>query len=479
MRALLPLLLAAVAFGLFVQLTAAGSPHGADVDDNEFAEFEDFDDDEEFVTVESTGDARQQEPKKVVMAPEAAENEADLADDDDATVEEDDDEFEHFQDEDEFEGFDIKEKPAKGKGQDKPPDLKIASVPLHLRTNWDSFYMEMLMLAGLGVYFLNFLAGKSKNSKLAQTWLTVHKDLLEANFSVVGDDGTSQEAQSGILMKESENIYSLWCSGRVCCEGMLVTLKLLKRQDLVSSIARMFKPASDQIVIKVTMDETEMSSFVMCLANKKVCNKLQKDMNDLSYYCPEKKNVEKFGVPSSFQLLTEVGEASASVLDSKVIAALQKYENLVEFIHISDQYAGLKQQDDSQPQKLPDTEKVLIFCFNAPGHGKCSPKDIETMKPLLQMVFHVMEKVRKVHLSKEAKLKVEKNRAKVQETFLKAAHTQRTEAAQARKEEKRRAEKDRIMNENDPDKQRRLEERNQKKEAKKKQTRVKMMKVKM
>ncbi len=54
--------------------------------------------------------------------------------------------------------------------------------------------------------------------------------------------------QSGELMKESENVYSLWCSGRVCCEGMLVTLKLLKRQDLVSTIAKMFKPTSDQIV---------------------------------------------------------------------------------------------------------------------------------------------------------------------------------------------------------------------------------------
>ena len=45
----------------------------------------------------------------------------------------------------------------------------------------------------------------------------------------------------------------------------------------------------------------------------------------------------------------------------------------------------------------------------------------------------------------------------MQESFLKAAHAQRTEAAQARKEEKRRAEKDRIMAEDDPDKQRRLE----------------------
>ena len=65
---------------------------------------------------------------------------------------------------------------------------------------------------------------------------------------LVGDDGSSTEAQSGVLMKESENIFSLWCSGRVCCEGMLVTLKLLKRQDLISHISRIFKPQTDQIV---------------------------------------------------------------------------------------------------------------------------------------------------------------------------------------------------------------------------------------
>ena len=60
-------------------------------------------------------------------------------------------------------------------------------VPIHLRTNWDSFYLEMLMLAGLGVYFLNFLAGKTKNNKLAQAWLASHKEILDANFAIVGE----------------------------------------------------------------------------------------------------------------------------------------------------------------------------------------------------------------------------------------------------------------------------------------------------
>ena len=37
-----------------------------------------------------------------------------------------------------------------------------------------------------------------------------------------------------------------------------------------------------------------------------------------TWYCPEKKSVNKFNVPSSFQLLSEIGEATASILDSKV-----------------------------------------------------------------------------------------------------------------------------------------------------------------
>jgi len=62
----------------------------------------------------------------------------------------------------------------------------VLQVPLHFRTNWDSFYLEMLMIAGLMVYALNFFMGKSKNNKLANAWFTSHKSLLEENFSLVG-----------------------------------------------------------------------------------------------------------------------------------------------------------------------------------------------------------------------------------------------------------------------------------------------------
>ena len=114
----------------------------------------------------------------------------------------------------------------------------------------------------------------------------------------------------------------------------------------------------------------------------------------------------------------------------------------------------------------------------------------------MQMVFHCVDKVRRIRLSREVrkwpkllgqksspslsvdccrrhlrvhhkssiylsplqgKIKAEKNRQKVEEQFLKASHAQRQEAAQQRREDKRRAEKERIMNEEDPEKQRKWE----------------------
>ena len=83
------------------------------------------------------------------------------------------------------------------------------------------------MVAGLLVYFLNFFTGRNKNHKLANMWYYTHKNLLEENFTLVGDDGKIEIENPG-LVKESENLFTLWCSGRMCCEGMLVELKLLK-----------------------------------------------------------------------------------------------------------------------------------------------------------------------------------------------------------------------------------------------------------
>lgn len=57
----------------------------------------------------------------------------------------------------------------------------------------------------------------------------------------------------------------------------------------------------------------------------------------------------------------------------------------------------------------------------------------------------------------QVKQKAEKNRQKAEEEYERLIYSQRQEAVQLRREEKRRAEKERLLNEEDSDKVRKLE----------------------
>ena len=120
----------------------------------------------------------------------------------------------------------------------------------------------------------------------------------------------------------------------------------------------------------------------------------------------------------------------------------------------------------------------MIFCFNITIKNQGLQESLDQMLPLMLMVFYVIDKVKRFRLSKEGKLKADKNRARVEEAFLKTTHAARAEAAAARREEKRRQEKERIMQEDDPEKQRKWEEKDMKRQMKKKAPKMKQLKVK-
>lgn len=154
------------------------------------------------------------------------------------------------------------------------------------RTHWDSYWMEMLMMSGLLAYFANYFIGKNKNSKLANLWLSTHRSLLEDNFVLIGDDGNLENETPIGFVKESESMYTLWCSGRTCCEGMLVELRMIKRQDLVAIVSDIMKPAQDQIHIKIEISKDVMDTFVLCVATKRTATKYFKEMYDLVCILP-------------------------------------------------------------------------------------------------------------------------------------------------------------------------------------------------
>jgi len=445
---------------LVLSLAVAGFVQAQDDDDSDFLEFSEFD--EEF-------DGKEEVPVEVPSKSKQTEE------DDDGLVENEESEFEGF-DEEEFEGFvdqdEIKIDPKKA----PEPKITVAKVPLHyhFRAHWDSYWMELLALAGLFVYFFNYFIGRSKNAKLANLWLSTHRSILEENFVLVGDDGRKEGEPTCTFIKESESLYSLWCSGRTCCEGMLVELKMIKRQDLVSIISGLMRPVQDQLQIKVDISQDAMDTFVFCVATKKTATRVFKEMSDLSKFCIlVTKPSEKYNTPAGYSVLSEIPEATAAILDSKLIAAMNKYGHLIDCIHISDQYCGIIQQEDPNQLKQPEVQRVLIANFNLQAKH-----DMEDMKPLLILVLYMMERLKRFRLSREAKNKAEKNRSRVEEQFMKITHNARAEAAAQKREEKRKAEKEKILSEDDPDKQRKWEKKEQKRQAKKNQPKMKQLSIK-
>ncbi|VDM68933.1 unnamed protein product, partial [Strongylus vulgaris] len=275
----------------------------------------------------------------------------------------------------------------------------------------------------------------------------------EHYFLQVGDDGVNEYPESSAaVQRETDCSYTVWCSGRVGVNGMLIQIKTMKRQDLISRIMAFFSPQKDRITFKLELDPGELDSFVMIFGQKKPVVKQHKDMLDLSTYTVEKKTTSQFGLPPSFALYTEQVEATYAIFEPGVSAILRKYEKSIEYVHISDQYSGPKPPEGETYTRLPEVVRLVQFSLNL---DEC--RDKEAQAELLQLMFYIVDKIRKFRLSKEAKQKADKRRREVEEAFIKTTHQLRQEAAQARREEKTRERKQRLLEEEDPEKQRRLE----------------------
>ena len=191
-----------------------------------------------------------------------------------------------------------------------------------------------MVLALLG-YLINFLIGRSKNARLASTIYLSQRDLLEKNFTLVGDNGqtrsiTSTDDQanndltSANMHKESESLYILWCSGRTSMESMLIEIRFMKRQCLFNSLASMIKSINDTIVYTIDYSKDDLETFVFCLAKKRCAAKLHRDMNDLSQFCSERKNADRRGLGGNYQILCEIGEVSSTIIDNRVTDFIDK-----------------------------------------------------------------------------------------------------------------------------------------------------------
>uniref|UniRef100_A0AC34Q1Z0 PAT complex subunit CCDC47 n=1 Tax=Panagrolaimus sp. JU765 TaxID=591449 RepID=A0AC34Q1Z0_9BILA len=428
-------------------------------EDNEFAEFE--------VAEELPKPDQTEQKKEKVTTTTVKPN-----------LEEEFDEFEPkktvLEEEDEFEIEDVRieENNQEGKPLEIKP-LTFADIPTHFRLNWSSYQVEALCLVIIVIYLINYLIGKQRNQNVANKWFAENIDGLSEQFSLVGDDGVS-ENPGRTVVKETDYSFLVWSSGRVGVQGMLSQLKLIKRQDLAGLIYNYIQPTYDRVIHKVEMDKGEMDSIILAFGNKRSVAKAYKEMADLSTYAVERKSLDKFGLPSNFALYAELGETVPAIIDHYVVQKIKNCEKYIDLIHISDQFCGLKLQEGETYTRMPETSVTLFFTYNIID----TPESEQINKELLDLTFYIIDKLRRYRISREGKMKADKKRQAVEESFLKITHQQRQEIAQARREEKARERKQRLLEEEDPEKQRKLQKLEEKQELRARKPKVKQLKIK-
>jgi hypothetical protein len=89
-----------------------------------------------------------------------------------------------------------------------------------------------------------------------------------------------------------------------------------------------------KVLFRVDMSPEDMDSFIFCIASKRSAQRLSKEMYDLNTYCPEKRPADKYDIPGSYFVMSEVsqilpGVSCLSVLDLHHFASLDPLHKVI------------------------------------------------------------------------------------------------------------------------------------------------------
>lgn len=134
------------------------------------------------------------------------------------------------------------------------------------------------------MFAINYFTGKRENENIALAWAAkfATKDaIFEKNFSLLG---VGEGEDSPLLLKEGQNVFKFYASGRRFCSGLLATIELKSRHDLISRLYNMVVNCKDEISFEVYMNDDAMDQVVFALAKKKVAKTMQKEERDLQRF---------------------------------------------------------------------------------------------------------------------------------------------------------------------------------------------------
>lgn len=264
------------------------------------------------------------------------------------------------------------------------------------------------------------------NENIALAWaakFATKDSIFEKNFSLLGvGDGDD----SPLLLKEGQNVFKFYASGRRCCQGLLATMELKSRHDLISSIFNLVVPSRDEINLEVYMNDDAMDHVVFAVARKKAAKAMQKEVPDLQKFAGIlSPPTGRKWVAEDLAVISESKEVAGDLITEAVLdqvfgeKAFQKFGKGFIYMHFSDQHPGTH-------------KKMLLFKFALPDAS-----NMADMTRLVALVPYYIDLIGRYKLSSQARSKTEAIRSKAAQEAYKELQNARQEALQRKKAERK------------------------------------------
>ncbi|XP_011028326.1 PREDICTED: uncharacterized protein At5g49945 [Populus euphratica] len=337
-----------------------------------------------------------------------------------------------FWDEDEFEGLPSHQPHIESVviTESATPDATVQTPdpkPATVSKKKQSYLVEIACVSFLIMFVINYFTGKRENENLALSWaakFATKDSIFEKNFSLLG---VGEGDDSPLLLKEGQNVFKFYASGRRYCQGLLATMELKSRHDLLSRIYNMVVPCKDEISIEVYMNDDAMDHVVFALARKKMAKAMQKELRDLQRFAGsvvQPPNGRKW-VAEELAVVSESKEVAGDLITEAVLEqvfgekSFEKHGKGFISMHVSDQLPGTH-------------KKMLLFKFALPD-----AKNMADMTRLVALVPYYIDLVGRYKLSSQAHSKTEAARAKAAQEAYKELQGARQEALQKKKAERK------------------------------------------
>lgn len=250
--------------------------------------------------------------------------------------------------------------------------------------------------------------------------------LFEAQFAVPG--AYNGEEQGARLIKDSQSCYKFYASGRRNCDGVMATLDLVKRHDLLSVLLAQvdMERTRDTVTLEVKMDDRGMPPVVLAVVQRKRLAKVKAEFVDLEQYaspCGAPR-----GLGDSLAAMADIPEHASTFLSPEICAALEGGADLVHALHVTDRFAG--------------AEKLGANVVRLVAYLPRTPDDMKRLHRLSEMLMHLVDVVATTKLSAQTQARAAKLRREQAAQELRNAHEQRQEAVQRRREEQKRREEE-------------------------------------